>query len=121
MEAALATSPRGEFCRVTGIIAPAIGFEVDLPPNRWTQRLLQTGCGGLYGMINASIGNAGTCAPATDGDLVLSATDMGHQGRMGSPTEGDFAEDPQKRIDFANCAQYLTALVAMALIRSFYG
>ena len=42
------------FCQVTGTIAPAIQFEVRLPLAGWTQRYLQTGCGGLCGSIPPS-------------------------------------------------------------------
>jgi len=121
LEASVADTPKGQFCHVTGVIAPAIHLEVDLPAGRWTQRLLQVGCGGLCGMINASIGNAGGCEPALNGEFVVAATDMGHQAQMGSPGEGNFAEDPQKRIDFAYRANHLTALTAKALIKHYYG
>ncbi|HEV3430684.1 MAG TPA: tannase/feruloyl esterase family alpha/beta hydrolase [Paraburkholderia sp.] len=112
---------QGEFCEVSGTIAPAIGFKLDLPTTKWTQRYLQAGCGGLCGMINASIGNAGDCRPALDGEFAVAATDMGHTGQMGAPDEGAFAADPQKRIDFAYRANHLTALASKALMRAFYG
>lgn len=122
LQASMVDTPKGPFCHVTGVIAPAIHFEVDLPAEHWTQRLLQAGCGGLCGMINASIGNAGGCQPALDGEFVVAATDMGHQAeRMGAPGEGSFATDPQKRIDFAYRANHLTALTAKALIKAYYG
>lgn len=118
LKATQVDTAKGQFCHVTGTIAPAIGFEVDLPVAKWTGRFLQAGCGGLCGMINASIGNAGKCLPATDGQFVVAASDLGHQG---SPMTGDFASDPQKRIDFAYRANHLTALTAKALIRAYYG
>ena len=121
LQAITVDTPKGPFCHVTGVIAPAIHLEVDLPVEHWTQRLLQAGCGGLCGMINASIGNAGGCQPAMHGEFVVAATDMGHQAQMGSPGEGDFAADPQKRIDFAYRANHLTALAAKALIKAYYG
>ena len=121
LQAATVSTAKGPFCHVTGVIAPAIHLEVDLPVEHWTQRLLQAGCGGLCGMINASIGNAGGCELAINGEFVVAATDMGHQSQMGSPTEGSFATDPQKRIDFAYRANHLTALTAKALIHAYYG
>ena len=117
----LIDTAKGRFCQVKGRIAPSIGFEVDLPQAKWTQRFLQAGCGGLCGNINASIGNASACLPATDGQFVVAASDLGHTGAMGSPTEGDFGKDPQKLIDFAYRANHLTALAAKALIRAYYG
>nr|WP_194298667.1 tannase/feruloyl esterase family alpha/beta hydrolase [Acetobacter fallax] len=58
------TTAKGTFCKVTGTIAPAISFEIDLPQNKWTRRFVQSGCGGLCGMVNASIGNASRRTPA---------------------------------------------------------
>lgn len=121
LQAVTVDTPKGSFCHVTGVIDPAIHLEVDLPVDHWTQRFLQVGCGGLCGMINASIGNAGTCQPALDGEFVVAATDLGHQAQMGAPGEGDFAADPQKRIDFAYRANHLSALAAKALIKAYYG
>jgi len=113
-------TPKGKFCHITGTIAPTIGFEVDLPATKWTQRFLQAGCGGLCGMVNASIGNAGSCQPALDGQFVVAATDLGHGGGMMSPAS-TWTGDPQKLIDFAYRANHLTALAAKALIAKYYG
>jgi feruloyl esterase len=44
------------YCLVTGTIDPAIRFEVHLPMNGWTQRYLQTGCGGLCGDLRIDAG-----------------------------------------------------------------
>lgn len=121
LQATTVATDKGPFCHVTGLIAPAIHLEIDLPIEHWTQRLLQAGCGGLCGMINASIGNAGGCQPALNGEFVVAATDMGHQAQMGAPGEGNFAGDPQKRIDFAYRANHLTVLAAKALIRTYFG
>ncbi|MGK3126649.1 tannase/feruloyl esterase family alpha/beta hydrolase [Candidatus Pantoea formicae] len=109
---------KGTFCQVKATIAPAIGVEIALPQQQWTQRFLQVGCGGLCGQINLSPANANGCAPATQGEFVVAATDMGHSGSM---MDASWAEDPQKRIDFAYRANHLTALLAKALIQAYYG
>lgn len=119
--ASVVNTPKGEFCKVVGNIAPAIGFEVDLPLKGWTQRYLQGGCGGLCGMTRVGISNAGRCAPALNGEFVVAGTDMGHRGSMMGPDQASFGADPQQRIDFAYRANHQTALVAKALIRAFYG
>ncbi len=111
-------SPAGAFCRVLGTIKPAIDFEVDMPVTGWQQRYLQTGCGGLCGVLNIQLGHAGACAPALQGGLAIASNDMGHQGMMG---DGSFGVDPQKRIDFAYRANHVTALVAKAIISAYYG
>lgn len=109
---------KGTYCQVKATIAPAIGVEVALPQQQWTQRFLQVGCGGLCGQINLSPANANGCAPATQGEFVVAATDMGHSGGM---MDASWAEDPQKRIDFAYRANHLTAQLAKALIQAYYG
>lgn len=109
---------KGTFCQVTATIAPAITVNVALPAGRWTQRFLQVGCGGLCGNINLSPANANGCVPAVNGEFVVAATDMGHSGSM---MDGSWAEDPQKRIDFAYRANHLTAQLSKALIRAYYG
>jgi len=109
-------APVGAFCRVEGTIAPEIGFEVNLPVEGWQQRYLQTGCGGLCGMLSTHLDHAGTCAPAQQAGLVVASDDMGHRGMA-----ADFGTDPQKRIDFAYRGNHLTALAAKALIKAFYG
>ena len=106
------------YCRVTGYVEPMVKFEVRLPLNTWTQRLVQTGCGGLCGNLSIHLGNDDGCYPAQHGELALASTDMGHTGGM----DGQFGEkDYQLRIDFAYRGVHVTALAAKALIHHFYG
>jgi hypothetical protein len=106
------------YCRVTGYVEPMVKFEVRLPLNTWTQRFVQTGCGGLCGNLNIRLGNDDGCYPATHGELALASTDMGHTGGM----DGVFGEkDYQLRIDFAYRGAHVTTLAAKALIAKFYG
>ncbi len=116
-------TPKGKYCKVTGTIAPAVGFEVDLPMDHWTQRYVEAGCGGMCGSINASIGNAGTCVPALNGEFAVASDDMGHSGGMGpgAGPSGSFGADADARIDFAYRANHETTLAAKALIKSYYG
>ncbi len=71
---------------------PQIGVQIALPTQRWSQRFLQVGCGGLCGSINLSLSNASGCLPAMNGEFVVAATDMGHHGSM---MDASWAEDPQ--------------------------
>ena len=106
------------YCRVTGYVEPSIKFEVRLPLTTWTQRYVQTGCGGLCGNLNIRLGNSDGCYPAQHGELALASTDMGHSGGM----DGEFgAENYQLRIDFAYRSLHVTALAAKALISAYYG
>lgn len=109
---------QGTFCKISATLSPEIGVEVALPQSRWTQRMLQVGCGGLCGDINLSLSNASGCTPAMNGEFVVAATNMGHSGSM---MDASWAEDPQKRIDFAYRANHVTAQFTKALIQAYYG
>jgi len=104
------------YCQVSGTIARANRFEVRLPLGGWTQRFLQTGCGGLCGSLRIDPGKAEGCTPVTDGSIVLASTDMGHSGN-GS----EWGENADQRTDFAYRGVHVTTLAAKALIKAFYG
>jgi hypothetical protein len=103
-------------CVVKGYVSPQIQFEVRLPMQGWTQRYLQTGCGGLCGNLSVRVQQR-PCPMVQRGEFVTASTDMGHQGAGG--TWG--ASDPQLRVDFAYRGVHTTALVAKAVIAQFYG
>lgn len=107
------------YCKVTGTIAPKVNFEVRLPSKGWTQRFLQTGCGGLCGNLRINVERAQSCAPVTNGEVALASTDMGHAGGMMG--DESWATDPQARADFAHRGVHVTALAAKALIVAYYG
>ncbi|MCC9172966.1 tannase/feruloyl esterase family alpha/beta hydrolase [Arthrobacter sp. zg-Y179] len=106
------------YCEVRGTIAPANTIVVRLPLEGWTQRYLQTGCGGLCGNASINYGQAADCPVVEDGTVASATTDMGHQGQ----NDGSWAADnPQAQIDFAYRGVHVTALTAKALITKFYG
>nr|WP_237686499.1 tannase/feruloyl esterase family alpha/beta hydrolase [Arthrobacter jiangjiafuii] len=106
------------YCEVTGTIDPANTIIVRLPLQGWTQRYVQTGCGGLCGNTSINFGQAATCPLVQDGTVASASTDMGHQGL----NDGSWAaENPQAQIDFAYRGVHVTALTAKALIEQFYG
>ncbi|MCC7413424.1 MAG: tannase/feruloyl esterase family alpha/beta hydrolase [Gammaproteobacteria bacterium] len=105
------------YCVVAGTIAPRIRFEARLPVAGWSGRYLQTGCGGLCGVLQIAVEHGESCAPVRDHQVVLASTDMGHEG-MG----GDWAaRDPAARADFGYRGVHLTAVAVKALIRAYYG
>ena len=115
---AVANGQPAPYCRVLGYVSPQVEFEVRLPLSGWTQRFVQTGCGGLCGNTNVRVGNDAGCAPTQRGEVAVASTNMGHRA------SGDgmwAAEDPQLRIDFAYRGVHVTALAAKALIEKFYG
>lgn len=106
------------YCKVMGTVSPEVRFEVRLPSKTWTQRFVQTGCGGLCGNLNIHLGNDMTCAPAQDGELALASTDMGHSGGM----DAAWAQDHLQRvIAFAYRGVHVTTLAAKAIMNAYYG
>jgi feruloyl esterase len=89
---------RSRYCHVFGVVPPAVKFEALLPVRGWTQRYLQTGCGGLCGHLGIGIAHAIGCAPITNGEMVLATTDTGHGG---PESDAHWGNDPQRRADFA--------------------
>ncbi|MGW0434201.1 tannase/feruloyl esterase family alpha/beta hydrolase [Micromonospora sp. NPDC003197] len=114
----VSTGAPAPYCDVRGTIAPANTIVVRLPVNGWTQRYVQTGCGGLCGNANINYTQASTCPPIADGTVASATTDMGHQGQ---PDGSWAAGNPQAQIDFAYRGVHTTAQVAKAVIAAFYG
>ncbi|MFK4048065.1 tannase/feruloyl esterase family alpha/beta hydrolase [Roseomonas mucosa] len=105
-------------CHLAGTLRGSIGFEAWLPLERWTGRYLQVGCGGLCGRISGpNPPQAHGCLPVARGEFAIATTDMGHR----DPSAASWGGDPERRRDFADRAQHLTALAAKALIARFYG
>jgi feruloyl esterase len=106
------------YCEVRGTIAPADTIVLRLPTTGWTQRYVQTGCGGECGSSNINFGQAANCPPVTAGQVAVATTDMGHQGQ----NDGSWAaNNPQAQIDFAYRGVHVTSQVAKAIIGKFYG
>ena len=106
------------YCAVKGTITPADVFVMRLPVNGWTQRYVQTGCGGLCGSASINYAAASTCPVVTDGTVASATTDMGHEGL----NDGSWAaNNPQAQIDFAYRGMHATAEVAKAILGKFYG
>ncbi|MBF8999866.1 MULTISPECIES: tannase/feruloyl esterase family alpha/beta hydrolase [Vibrio] len=103
-------------CQVKGTLAPTISFTVQLPKQGWSQRYMQLGCGGLCGRVDLRVGAADQCPLVLGSNMVLAATDMGHDG-----PSSDFGDNAQKRIDFAYRSVHITSLAAKTLIRHYYG
>ena len=104
-------------CLVQGVISPQIRFIVRLPVAGWTQRYLQTGCGGLCGRL-AIHSPQRDCAFERDDTLALASTDMGHTSGAGGIWA---AADMQLRVDFGYRAVHATRLIAGELIHRYYG
>lgn len=106
-------------CRVDGVIAPQIQFQLTLPTQTWRQRYLQNGCEGLCGAVNIYDLAAANCVPLANGEFARAGTNEGHV--YGGTNDGSFGTDPALRVDYAYRANHLLALAAKALMHEFYG
>jgi feruloyl esterase len=103
------------FCRVTGVIKPAVRFEVWLPMQDWNGKFQGTGNGGYNGAI---VYNA--LATGLRRNYATANTDMGHVAT--TPDPGSWAlHHPELVIDQGYRAQHETAVRAKAIVAAFYG
>src|SRR5580704_6067399 len=106
----------GAFCRVRGVITPAIDsrieFEVWMPVSGWNGNYIGAGNGGFSGSINYY-----RLGEAVHAGYVASATDIGHKDSESRWWDGH----PEKVIDFDYRGIHETALRTKAVIEAFYG
>ena len=112
------TGAPAPYCAVRGTIAPANTIVMRLPLNGWTQRYVQTGCGGLCGSANINYGQAAGCPI----DRRRHRRQRHDRHGPSGPNDGSWAAgNPQAQIDFAYRGVHVTAQVAKAVIARFYG
>ncbi|HEU4616859.1 MAG TPA: tannase/feruloyl esterase family alpha/beta hydrolase [Gammaproteobacteria bacterium] len=105
-------------CRVSGVLDPAIAFEVNLP-SRWNGRLYMIGNGGLAGEAPDDPGRAAQRASALANGFAMVSTNTGHYAR--EEPQGTFVlSNPQKAIDYAYRAVHLTAVTAKDVAKEYY-
>jgi feruloyl esterase len=97
-------------CRVSGIVSPAIRFEVWLP-EAWNGRFQAVGGGGLAGVISYS-----AMAEAVTDGYASASTDTGHQS-----SDSTWLSDPQRREDYGYRAIHEMTVRAKAVIDAHYG
>ena len=105
-------------CRVSGILAPEIGFEVNLPA-RWNRRFYMIGNGGHAGEGPDDPGRASQRASALQRNFVIATTNTGHDARK-EPQATFVLSNPQKAIDYAYRAVHLTAATAKRIANEYY-
>jgi feruloyl esterase len=106
------TSVRVPFCRVQGLIAGRIGFELWLPPAaRWNGRLLGAGVGGDAGFYNYQDMARGIAA-----GYATVTNDSGHK-----QTEANWMMRSEAVQDYTHRSQHLMNVTARALIAVYYG
>ena len=113
-----ATADTPQHCRVAGVIAPEIAFEVNLP-DRWNRRFYMTGNGGLAGDAVDTPTNADRTAGLSNG-FVHARTNTGHDSRK-EPSGSFILSNPQKALDYAYRAVHVTADLAKKVAANYYG
>lgn len=105
------------YCRVVGVIAPEVQFEVRLPL-KWNRRLYMNGTGGYSGQPIDTF-YAEYRDEAVRHGFATATTNAGHDAR--NEPDATFAyRNLQKKIDWAYRGVHLTAQTARQLIRTFY-
>jgi feruloyl esterase len=105
-------------CRVSGVLSPEIGFEVNLPA-KWNERLYMIGNGGLAGQEPDDPGQAALRAEPLTNGFVMASTDTGHNAAR--DPGGTFAlRNPATAIDYAYRAVHLTAVTAKKIAAAYY-
>jgi hypothetical protein len=106
-------------CRVTGVLAPEIAFEVSLP-SKWNGRFYMIGNGGLAGESLDDAGRVSQRNGALRLGFAFAQTNTGHDARK-EPGGTFVLNNPEKAIDYAYRAVHLTAVTAKAITKDYYG
>jgi hypothetical protein len=103
-----------EVCRVEGVVAPDINFELRLPTHDWNGKFMHYGCGGACGVVYR---------PQLEEPLArhyaVVASDMGHAAQP-NITLYRFANIEQI-IDFGYRATHVVTLAAKEIVDEYYG
>jgi feruloyl esterase len=106
-------------CRVSGVLAPEIGFEVNLPA-RWNGRFYMIGNGGHAGEGPDDPGRVLQRSVALQHGFAIATTNTGHDARK-EPQATFVLSNPQKAVDYAYRAVHLTATTAKRMTNEYYG
>jgi len=106
-------------CRVTGLLAPEIAFEVSLPA-KWNGRFYMIGNGGHAGEAMDDPGRVSQRNEALQLGFAFAQTNTGHDSRK-EPGGTFVMSNPQKAIDYAWRAVHLTAITTKAITKDYYG
>jgi feruloyl esterase len=100
------------FCRVIGVVATAITFEVWLPLEGWNGKFQAFGNHGFAGSLDyADMG------PELVKGYAIASTDTGHAGDDPLP----WMQDAQQIIDYGHRGVHEMTLKSKEMVRAFYG
>lgn len=107
-----------EFCRVMGMILPAVRFEVALPTT-WNRRFHLTGSGGFAGDSLESPQRLLLRRIAMRRGFAAAVTNTGHDNR--DEPAATFAVDRQKLLDYAFRSLHVTTEAGKRITAAYYG
>src|SRR3954466_10119710 len=107
-----------EHCRITGLIAPEIRFELNLPA-AWNRRFYMHGNGGFAGEAPEFGPRPMVRANALKQGFATVQTNTGHDAQ--AEPLASFAANYQKRVDYAFRAVHLTAAEGKRITAAYYG
>jgi feruloyl esterase len=107
-----------EHCRVNGLLAPEIRFQVNLPA-AWNRRFYMNGNGGFAGESPETPARAAHRASALRHGFVTATTNTGHDAAQ-EPLATFAERSYQKLVDYAFRAVHLTAVTAKAIATRYY-
>lgn len=106
------------YCRVRGVIAPEVQFDVNLP-EAWNRRFYMFGNGGYAGEDLDAPGRRDTREAALRRGFVVASTNTGHDA-VREPL-ASFAASIPKTVDYAFRAVHRTVEEAKRLTTAYYG
>jgi len=105
------------FCRVIGVVRPAINFEVWLPPvsgdKRWNGKFNGVGNGGMAGFINYE-----AMMQSLARGYATASTDTGHVEKIGDDSWA--LGHPELIVDFASRSIHMMTRAAKTLVQAYY-
>ena len=110
-----------EYCRVRGLVRPAINFELRLPAANWNGKFFMAGCGGFCGQVLPErLGQSNGINEALAKSYAVVTTDAGHWGAHAADGLWAYNDRAAER-DWAWRVIPEVARAAKAIIRAFYG
>ena len=106
-------------CRVSGVIAPEVAFEVNLPA-RWNGRFYMIGNGGHAGQGPGRSGPHRPSEPWPCSTGLPSPPPIPATMRRKEPGASFVMSNPQKAIDYAYRAVHVTAVAAKDIAKAYY-
>jgi hypothetical protein len=107
-----------QHCRISGVLAPEIAFEVRLPTS-WNGRLYMIGNGGHAGEALDNPGRVAQVRQGLENGFAVAQTNTGHDAGR-EPSATFVLSNPQKAIDYAHRAVHLTVVTAKEIASRYY-